>query len=80
MPEPAFSAVETLQQTFALLDAMHEQSTRLIRDESSVSGADNQITPETFKQLKDELSRHLDSASWPVKPLPENEEQNTFGI
>lgn len=79
MPEPAFSAVETLQQTFALLDAMHEQSTRLIRDESSVSGADNQITPETFKQLKDELSRHLDSASWPVKPLPEPEEQNTFG-
>jgi hypothetical protein len=74
MPESAFSAVEMLQQTFALLDAMLEQSTRLIRDDSSVDSADDQIAPETFKQLKDELSRHLDSASWPIKPLPGNEE------
>ncbi len=73
MPKPEFSAVETLQQIFALLDAMREQSERLIRDDSSVSSANNQIAPETFKQLKDELCRHLDSASWPIKPLPKPE-------
>ena len=69
MPEQGFSAVETLQQTMALLDAMREQSDRLMRDESSSISEANQIAPETFEQLKSELSRHLDSANWPVKSL-----------
>ncbi|PKL47062.1 MAG: hypothetical protein CVV42_14300 [Candidatus Riflebacteria bacterium HGW-Riflebacteria-2] len=77
MSEAAFSAVETLQQTFVLLDTMRKQSERLMHDESSAASSDdNQIVPETFEQLKAELSRHLDSANWPIKPRRELEEQD----
>ncbi|KAF1079366.1 MAG: hypothetical protein GQF41_4370 [Candidatus Rifleibacterium amylolyticum] len=74
MPEKDFSAVETLQQTLRLLDAMREQSDRLMRDESSSISADNPIAPEAFEQLKSELSRHLNSTSWPIKKLIELKE------
>jgi len=70
MPESAFSAVEMLQQMLLQLDNMREQSNRLMRDESSSVNDADQIAPEIIEQLKSELSRHLDSASWPVKPLP----------
>lgn len=78
MPEPAFSAVETLKQAFVLLDAIREQSDHLIQDDSSGNSESELTEPETFEQLKSELSRHLDSASWPVKPLREFEESGAF--
>ncbi|PKL47052.1 MAG: hypothetical protein CVV42_14250 [Candidatus Riflebacteria bacterium HGW-Riflebacteria-2] len=40
------------------------------------SSEENQIVPETFEQLKAELSRHLVSANWPIKPRRELEEQD----
>lgn len=65
--EASFTAEYELQQAFALLDHIYEQSKQLRHDETSAaSDEQSQTDSETFNMLKAELTRHLNSANWPI--------------